>query len=171
MRPTIGIGHLKLTVPSTANTLAGSSQNTAVPNIFTQWVKTPLGSPSMQRQMTLPTFARLALSSPKLETPLENTRALQQTPPPGFAENTSTLRRSQPYHPLLMEEQSLPPMVRSTIVISRMVQDVWGMTTINIKTCQLNVMGLEPTPLSSTITITEVLAETPVLEDTLESED
>ena len=35
------IGHSKLSVPSTANTPAGSSQKTGVPNIFTQWLKTP----------------------------------------------------------------------------------------------------------------------------------
>ena len=46
--PTRGIGCLKVTVPSTANASAGSSQKTGVLNIFTQWVKTPLGSLSMQ---------------------------------------------------------------------------------------------------------------------------
>ena len=170
MGPTGGIEHLKCIVPSTANTPAGSSQKTGVPNIFTQWVKMPLGSPSMQRQMPPPRFAGIATSSPKVETPLESTRALPQIPLPGFAEIASTLRRSQLSQPLLAEEQAWPQLVRSTIVVSRMVQDMWGMTAINMMTCQLDVMGLEPIQLSSTITISEMLAEIPTLEDTSESE-
>ena len=159
-----GIGCLKLIIPSTANTPAGSSQKTGAPNIFTQWVKTPPGSPSTWRQMPLTEFARLAMLSPTVETPLESTRVSPRVPPPGFTDIASALRRSQPSQPLQLEEQALPQLVGSTIVMSRMVQDVWGTAAINMMTCQLNVMGLGPTPSSSTITIREILTEVPALE-------
>ena len=108
MKPTIGIGHLNLIVPSTANTPAGSSQNTGAPNIFTQWVKTPPGSPSMQRWRLPFRFAGLATSCPKVETPSENIKVPLQTHPPGFAEISSTLKRSQPSQSSLAERQAVP---------------------------------------------------------------
>ena len=55
--------------------------------------------------------------------------------------------------------------------VSRMTQDMWGMMTINMMTCQLNVLGLEPAPPSSTVIITEMLAEITALEDVSGSED
>ena len=62
-------------------------------------------------------------------------------------------------------------MVGSTVVGSKMVQDAWRMMIIDMMTCQLNVMGLEPTQPSSTITISEMPAEMPALENALESKD
>ena len=59
MRPTRGIGHSKLTIPSKANV---SSERIGAPAIFTQWVKTPLGSPIIQKQMPLPGLAEIAKS-------------------------------------------------------------------------------------------------------------
>ena len=171
MGPTIGMGHLKLTVPSTANTPAGSSQKTGAPNISTQWVKTLPGSPGTQRQKSPHEFAGIAMLSPKVEAPLESTRAPWWMPPPGFAEIASTLRRSQTSQPLAAEEQALPWLVGSTVVVSRMVQDVWGMMTINMMTCQLHLMGLGSPQSSSTITIREIPAVVPTPEDTLESGD
>ena len=169
--PTRGIGHSKLTIPSTVNIPAGSSQKTGVPNIFTQWVKTQPGSPGMQRWKPPPRFAGIATLRPKVETPLESTRAPLQTPLPGFAEIASTLRRSQKSQPLLVEEQALPWLVGCTVVVSRMVQDVWGMMTIYMMTCQLDVMELGLPLPSSTITISKMPTEMPTLEDASESED
>ena len=57
------------------------------------------------------------------------------------------------------------------MVVSRMVQDVWGMTTIDMITCQLDVMGLGLPQPSSTVTISEMPTETPTLEDASDSED
>ena len=45
------------------------------------------------------------------------------------------------------------------------------MMTIDMMTCQPNVMGLGPTTSSSTITIGEILVEVPTSEDKSESED
>ena len=165
---TRGMGCSKpLVIPSmvSTSTLTISSQKTGAPNIFTQWVKTPPESPGTQRWMPLPRFAGIATSSPKVDTSLESTRAPLWTPLSGLVEIASTLRRSQSSRPLPVEEQALPQVVGSTMVVSRMVQDTWGMTTIDMMTCQLHVMGLEPTQPSS-ITISEM----PTLEDASESE-
>ena len=43
--------------------------------------------------------------------------------------------------------------------------------TVDMMTCQLNMMGLGPTQPSTTITIREMLAELSALEDTSETED
>ena len=59
MGPTRGIGHLKLTIPSMVTV---SSKRTGALNIFTQWVKMPLGSPITQKWMPLPGFAEIARS-------------------------------------------------------------------------------------------------------------
>ena len=56
------------------------------------------------------------------------------------------------------------------MVMSQVGQDKWGTMTIDMMTCLLNVMGLAPTQ-PATITITEMPAETPTLEDMAESED
>ena len=162
-----------LLIPMMVSTLTTTipDQSSAVPNIFTQQVRTPPGSPGTQRQKPPPRFVGITTLSPKMETPLESARAPMWTPPPGFAEITSTLRKSQTSKPLLVEEQALPWLVGSTVVMSQVVQDMWGTVTINMMTCQLNVMGLGPTQPSSTVTIREMLAEMPILEDTLESED
>ena len=108
MGPTIGMRCAKLTIPSTVSTQTGSSQKTGVPNIFIQWVKTPPGSPSMQRQKSLHGFAEIATSSPKVEAPLESTRAPLWMPPPGFTEIASILGRSQMSLPPPAEEQAYP---------------------------------------------------------------
>ena len=113
----------------------------------------------------------LAMLSPEVVTPLESASNQLQTPLPGFAVIANTLQRSQLPQPLLAEEQALPWVVGSTLVVSRMIQDVWGMMTIDMMTCQLNVMGLEPAQPSSTVTISKMLAEMPTLEDASESED
>ena len=169
--PTIGMGHLKLTVPSTANTPAGSSQKTSVLNIFTQGVKTPPGIPGMQRWKSPHGFMGIATLSPKVGVPLESSRAPLWTHPPGFVEIASTLRRSQTSQPLLAEKLALPQLVRSTMLVSRMVQDMWGMMTISMMTCQLDLMGLGSPQPSSTITISKVPNETPTLEDASEAEE
>ena len=54
------------------------------------------------------------------------------------------------------------------MVVNRMVQDVWGMMTIDMMTCQLDLMGLGSPQPSSTITIREIAAEVPTSEDTSE---
>ena len=46
-----------------------------------------------------------------------------------------------------------------------------GMMTINMMTCQLNVMGPGSTQPSSTVSIREMLAEMLTLEDASDSED
>ena len=94
------------TVVSTS-TVTTPSQTSAAPNIFTQWVRTPLGSPGMQRWKPPPRFVGITKSSPKMETPLETIGTPPWTPPPGFVEIVSTLR-SQTSQPLLAEEQTLP---------------------------------------------------------------
>ena len=139
MRPTIGMGHLKLTVPSTANILPGSSQKTGALNTFTQWVKKLPGSPSMQRQKSLHRFAGIVTCQAlKWRLHSESTRALSwPCLLQGSQEIASTLRRSQTSQPLLAEEQALPQLVGSTVVVGRMVLDVWGMMTIDMMTCQL----------------------------------
>ena len=68
-----------------------------------------------------------------------------QTPPPGFAEISHILRRNQTSQPLPVEEQTLPWLVESIVVMSQVIQDVWGTMTVNMMTCQLHVMGLGPT--------------------------
>ena len=136
-----------LIIPMMVNTLTTTipGQSSAAPNIFTQWVKTPLGSPGMQRQKLLPGFAGINKSNPKMETPLESTGAPLQTPSSGFAEITSTLRRSQMNQPPLTEEQTLSRLVGSTMVMSQGIQDSLGTMIVSMMICQLNVMGLGPT--------------------------
>ena len=83
------------------------------------------GKPITQRWMPLPSFAEIA-------------RSLQGDDSPCITINVP-------------QEQTLPQVVGSTMVMSRMVQDVWGMMTIDMMTYQLNVMGLgsaNPTPPS-----------------------
>ena len=75
----------------------------------------------------------------------DSTAAPLQTPPSGFAEIANTLRRSQTSQPLLVEEQTLPQLVGSILVLSQVIQDAWGTMTIDMMACQLNVMGLGPT--------------------------
>ena len=106
-----------------------------------------------------------------MEAPLQSTRAPLQTPPPGFAESANTLRRNQTSQPLPAEKQALLQLVVSTTVVSRMVQDMWETMTIDMMTCQLDMMGLGLPPPSSAITISKMLTETPALEDASESED
>ena len=94
------IGHSRpLIIPMTASTSTVTipSQSSAVPNIFTQWVKVPLDSPGMQRQKPLPGFVGITKSSPKMETELESTGALLQTPPEKKSDiPTSTGRGTDP---------------------------------------------------------------------------
>ena len=47
-------------------------------------------------------------------------------------------------------------MVRPTLVVSRVIQDAWRTMSIEMMTCQLNVISLEPTQHSSTISISEI---------------
>ena len=90
---------LVVSMMASTSTTTIPSQSSAVPNIFTQWVKTPLGSPGMQRWEPPPRFVGITKSSPKMETPLESTGAPLWTPPSGFVEIASTLRRSQTSQP------------------------------------------------------------------------
>ena len=160
-----------LIIPAMASTSAvtNPSQSYAMPHIFTPWMKTPPGSPNMQSWKPPPRCVRITTSSPKMETPLESTGGLPQTSPPGCVEITRTLR-SLTSQPLPAEEWTLPQLVGSTVVMSPVAQDMWGKMTFTMMTSQLNVMGLEPKKSSPTVTIKEMLAEMPILEDTSESD-
>ena len=142
MRPTRSIGCLKLTIPSMVTV---SSERTSALNIFTQQVKTLPVSPITQRLMPPPSFAKIAKSS--------------------WADDSPCITINVP------QELALPWVVGSTVVMNRMVQEVWGMMPIDMMTCQLNVMGLRSTQPSSTVTISEMPTEMLTLKDTLELED
>ena len=139
MGPTRGIGHLKLTIPLMANV---SSERTGAPNIFTQWVKKPPGSPVTQKWMPLPGFVEIARSLQGDDSPHINH---QCTPGTG-----STLHGGI----YCGNEQDGPGHV--------------GMTTIDTMTCQLNVMGLGSAQPSPTISISKM---PPSLEGASELED
>ena len=87
-------------------------------------------------------------------------------PLPGFAKITKSLWGDNSPHITINvpQEQAQPQVVSSSVAMSRMVQDVWG-TTIDMVTCQLNVMGLGSPKHSSTVTISEMPTEMPTLED------
>ena len=64
-----------------------------------------------------------------------------------------------PQTPLeLMVEQAPNQMVGSTLFVSQMVQDVWGTVSVDMVTCQLMMMGMEPAQPSPMVTISEMLA-------------
>ena len=57
-----------------------------------------------------------------------------------------------------MEEQAPTQMVGSTLVVSQMVQDAWGTMSIDMVTCQLKVMNMEPAQPTPTATISKIPA-------------
>ena len=122
-----------------------STERTGAPNIFTQQVKTPPGSPITQKQMAPPSFAEIARSL--------------------WGDNSPHITINVP------QEQALLQVVGPTMVLSRMVQDILEMMTIYMMTCQLNVMELWSAQPSSTITISKMLTDMPASEDALELED
>ena len=92
---------------------------------------------------------------------------------PGFAKIAKSLWGDDSPHITIdvPQEQAQPWVVGSSVVMSRMVQDMLGTKAIGMMTCQLNVVGLGSAQPSSTITTIQMPTETPTLEDALESED
>ena len=93
--------------------------------------------------MTTHDSSPLATSSPRVETLTEGTMVLLWLPPPGFADITGILWRSQPPQTPLgpIEEQAPTAMVGSTLLMSQMIQDAWGNLSVDMMTCQLSVIG------------------------------